>query len=244
MVNGLLLILGIVLFALLCLVSVVLSIIYFAGSKRGKFTWLGIFFGSAAGLIICIFLTVNKVVDKAKNFAGKIEQSIRKGLDSSTAYQNYNFADTLSSEQILNLKQMEPADMRGKVSSAFYRYLGFRDYYRLPLVYPYSIHCIETAAKGDLYNEKNVRKFDENDNGEEDCGLYNIVEFAFNSKMLLARTEVEEKNVKKEKFVLYDFETGKKMEFTSKDEILNVAKKLGYTGTPDFHTPEKYFELF
>jgi hypothetical protein len=244
MVSGLLLILGIVFFAILCLVSVVLSIIYFVYSKPGKFIWLGIFLGSIAGLAICIFLTVNKVVNKAKNFAGKIEHSIKSRLDSSAAYQNYNFADTVSSEQIRNLKQMEPGNAKGKVPSAFYHYLGFRDYYRLPLVYPYSIHCIESSSKGDLYNERDVSRFDENDNGEEDCKLYSIVEFAFNSKMLLVRTETKEKKGKKEKFTLYDFETGKKMEFENKDEMLSIAKKLGYGEKAEFYTPEKYFELF
>jgi hypothetical protein len=139
---------------------------------------------------------------------------------------------------------MEPENAKGKISSAFYHYLGFRDYYRLPLVYPYSIHCMETPSKGDLYNEKNVLKFDENDNGEEDCRLYSIVEFAFNSKMLLARAETEEKKVKKEKFALYDFETGKKMEFEKKDEMLSFAKKLGYGESIQFYTPERYLELF
>jgi hypothetical protein len=244
MASGLLLMLGIVLFALLCLVSVILSIVYFIYSKPGKFIWLGVFFGSVAGLVICIFLTVNKVVDKAKRVARKIESSIRSGLDSSAAYHNYNFADTVSSEQIRSLKKMEPREAKGKVPSKFYHYLGFRDYYRLPLVYPYSIHCMESPSKGDLYNERNVLKFDENDNGEEDCRLYNIVEFAFNSKMLLVCTETEDKKVKKEKFALYDFETGKKMEFEKKEEMLNEAKKLGYAEKPEFYTPENYFELF
>jgi hypothetical protein len=244
MTNGILLILGIVLCALLSLVSVILSIIYFIYSKPGKFIWLGIFFGSIAGLVICIFLTVNKVVNKAKNFAGKIENSIRSGLDSSAAYANYNFADTASSEQVWNLKQMEPASMKGKVSPEFYHYLGFRDYYRLPLIYPYSIHCIDIVDRGELYNEENVSRFDENDNGDKNCGLNNIVEFAFNSKMLLARTETEENGAKKEKFALYDFETGKKMEFENKEEMLSVAKKLGYGEKIEFYTPGGYFDLF
>src|SRR5262245_52027323 len=53
-------------------------------------------------------------------------------------------------EHIAKLKSHVPANVLKTVDPEFYTYSGFRDWWRFPLVYPYSVKCIDTLDSGHL----------------------------------------------------------------------------------------------
>ena len=53
-------------------------------------------------------------------------------------------------DHIAKLKSYVPENVLKTVDAEFYTYAGFRDWWRFPLVYPYSICCIDTLDAGHL----------------------------------------------------------------------------------------------
>jgi hypothetical protein len=170
-----------------------------------------------------------------------------------------NFGDSLSklesidthqangaSEQITLLKSYLPENVVGNEPEQFYTYLGFRDYYRFPLRFPYSIHCLDTPDNGELYNEANVGRFDENDNGEIYSGISNIHKIAFDKSFLLIEQAVTSTRTDKiiHHYILYSLDTEKKEEASSLTKLIQLAKEKGYSGPDTLMTVEQYSRLF
>lgn len=236
---------------IICLIMTVLSLIFgiiaFANNKQGKYIWLTIFLCSIIGLVICIFTFVRKTISAVENF-------------SENAFGQFeNFGDSLSklesidthqangtSEQITLLKSYLPENVVGNEPEQFYTYLGFRDYYRFPLRFPYSIHCLDTPDNGELYNEANVGRFDENDNGEIYSGISNIHKIAFDKSFLLIEQAVTSTRTDKiiYHYILYNLDTEKKEEAPSLTKLIQLAKEKGYSGADTLITVEQYSRLF
>ncbi|MES2514419.1 MAG: DUF1634 domain-containing protein [Bacteroidota bacterium] len=240
-----------VILGILCLitaiVALVLGIIAFANSKQNKYVWLVTFLCSITGMIICIFIFVTKVVHTvqtlAKNAIGQFEHfgdslSHMESIDTHQA--------NSTSLQIELLKSYLPTHIINKAPEAFYTYLGFKDYYRYPLRYPYSIHYMDSKDNGELYNESNVNRFDENDNGEIYTGLSNITKIAFDKNYLLAEQSVTSTRTDKliNHYILFNFETEKKEEVASLSKLLQLAKSKNYSGPDTLMTLEQYHRLF
>lgn len=243
--KGLLLILGIILFGVLTMVSVVFSIIYFANSKKGKFGWLGIFIGSLIVLLTCIYFTVSSVVNKAKDVAENFESKFRTMAENSMIANDTTpnityFSDSISL-QVNYLKALEPAKYSNNVPPAFYNYLGFRDYYRMPITYPYSLHCTDFLGDASLYNEEEVTEFDKNDNGEIASGLEGINEFTFDSKMLLAKRNLSKTQTE---YVIYLFEQKETEEIETLEKLKARAKVLKFSKPVTLVTCKEYFDGF
>ena len=236
---------------IMCLIMAVIALIFgiiaFANNKQGKFIWLTTFLCSIIGLVICIFTFVRKTVNAVENFT------------ENTIGQFENFGDSLSklesidthqangtSEHITLLKSYLPQTISGNESEQFYTYLGFRDYYRYPLRFPYSIHCLDTQDNGELYNEATVGRFDENDNGEIYSGISNIHKIAFDKTYLLVEQTIPSTSTDKitRHFVLYNLDNEKKEEASSLNKLIQLAKEKGYTGVDTLMTMEQYGKLF
>jgi hypothetical protein len=236
---------------IICLIMTVISLIFgiiaFANNKQGKYIWLTAFLCSIIGLVICIFTFVRKTVNAVENF-------------SENAFGQFeNFGDSLSklesidthqangaSAQITLLKSYLPENTLGNEPEQFYTYLGFKDYFRYPLRYPYSIHCMYTKDNGELYNESNVGRFDENDNGEIYSGISNIHKIAFDKSFLLIEQAVTSTRTDKiiYHYILYSLDTEKKEETTSLTKLLQLAKEKGYNGPDTLISMEQYGNLF
>jgi len=232
---------------ILTVVALVFGVIAFANNKQGKYIWLSTFFCSVIGLVVCVTLFVKKAVNTVHN------------LTENTVTQFENFGDSLSkiesidthqangtSSQINLLKSYLPEQVSGSEPEQFYTYLGFRDYYRYPLRYPYSIHCIDLQENGELYNEANVSRFDENDNGEVYAGISNINKIAFDKTYLLLEQSITSTRTDKiiNRYVLYNLDTEKKEETTSLTKLLQLAKEKGYKGSDTLMTLREYGRLF
>ncbi|MBK9283587.1 MAG: hypothetical protein IPM51_04625 [Sphingobacteriaceae bacterium] len=220
----------------------VFSIIYFANNKKGKFIWLSGFLASLLLLLLIIFLLVQKITHKARNFVSDLEHSFEMNIDTTFANKSYKRADTAQSKQIQYLKMIEKPEHKNAIPSQFYTYLGFQDYYRLPLVYPFAIHCTDSLDNGYLYNESEVVKFDQSDNGEVHTGIINIVEFNFDQNIFIAKIKYDtEKN--KHRYIIYFLNSGEKEEFDTAAEFTKRAQQLKFGKSLQLLSCQKYFKL-
>ena len=234
---------------ILCLVMTVIALIFaviaFANNKQNKYIWLTTFLCSVMGLVLSVFLFVRKAVNTFQNLT---ENAIGQFENFSDSLSKVESIDThqanTSSSQITLLKSYLPTNENEP--EQFYTYLGFKDYYRYPLRYPYSIHCIGTEDNGELYNESNVGRFDENDNGEIYAGLSNINKIVFDKSYLLVEQAITSTRTDKiiNHYVLYNLDTEKKEEATSLTKLMQLAKEKGYTGSDTLMTLEQYHRLF
>lgn len=232
---------------ILTVIALIFGIIAFANNKPNKFTWLTVFLCSIIGLLICIFTfvkkTVNAVENLAENAMGQFESfgdSLSK-LESVDQHQAYS-----NSAQIQLLKSyLDPAVLNNEPEE-FYSYLGFKDYYRYPLRYPFSIHSNFEQTNGELFNEKNVSRFDENDNGEIYIDIDNINKIAFDKNYLLIEQSLTSTRTDKiiYHYVLFDFNTEKKEEAKTLQNLVELAKQKGYAGSDTLMTLQQYYSLF
>ncbi|MDF2447749.1 MAG: hypothetical protein K0R26_253 [Bacteroidota bacterium] len=239
---------------IVCLILTVLALIFgviaLANNKPSKFLWLILFLSSLVGLILCIFIVVRKVAhavqDYAVNAGDRFEaysDSLNGGLYHSSAGKH---EISPSSPQIKVLKSYLAANILNNEPEEFYSYAGFKDYRRFPLRYPFSIHTLYANSPGELYNEVNVKRFDENDNGEIYLDISNIVKIAFDRNYLLIEQEVSSTRTDKliKHFLLFDFETQKKEEASSLPQLIKLARDKGYGGSDTLMTLEQYHHLF
>lgn len=247
---GLLFILG-----LLCLVGTILAIVFtiisFANNKSSKYTWLTILFISIIGLVFSIVTFVNKAVNKVESLTQQVTETFENFTDSLSQQMsdslNIGQAVLLSNnEQILLLKDYSTQNKTENAPEQFYTYLGFGNYYRYPLTYPYSLHCNLFKDDGELFNEENVVRFDENDNGERSLNIENIKKIAFDNKWLLVEymAELRETNKTEMRFVLFSFEDAKRTDCNSEKELYKTAIQKGYNGNKKLISIEDYNLLF
>lgn len=242
MLSGGILLLLTVLLGLLALLSVIFSIVYFANANKNKYIWLAIFLVSLTGMIICIYFLASKISNRAKHFAETLNNRYSNQVNVNSNA-NYNFADSIDSEQLHYLKSIEPPEFKNKIPVQFYNYLGFSDYYRLPLKYPFSLHCEEGLANASLYNEQKVTLFNVNDNGEQNCSLNHISEFAFDENIFIAKLLKKDAVTRNNLYCIYHFSNGKTEQFKSLHEVKLRAKELHFTSPIRLNSCAEYYEL-
>jgi hypothetical protein len=243
---ALLIILGI-LCLILTVVALIFSVIGFANNKQNKYVWLTTFLCGLIGLAVCIFMFVRKAVNTVQNMTENAFGQFQKYGDSLANIESIDThqANNISA-QITLLKSYLPENSSGNEPEQFYTYLGFKDYYRYPLRYPYSIHCMGSQDNGELFNENNVSRFDENDNGEIYAGLNTISKIAFDKTYLLVEQVTTSTRTDKmiNHYVLYNLDTQHKEETTSLTKLIVLAKEKGYKGPDTLMTMEEYGRLF
>jgi hypothetical protein len=240
-VPVLLLILISVLAGLLALVAVIFTIISFANSGKNKFTWLIIFIASLLGLFVSVFFAASRAAKSTREFVTKMSSPY--DYNDSIAKKDVNFADSVGSKQLRYLRLIEPSEYKGNVPPQFYNYLGYRDYYRLPLKYPYSLHCEGYLEKSSLFNEEDVEDFGVNDNGERDCNINNIMSFAFDGNILYAKCNRRELEVNEDYFVIFDFKKGKAEKFNTEEKAEQRAKELEFQFSDRLTSCKDYYQL-
>ena len=245
MLNAVLLIvLGLTCF-LGAIVAIIFTVISFANNKPGKFGWLTAIFVCIIGLLICIFTFVKKAVNKVEDFGHEISEQFESSMKNYSDSLAFSYSDSLkNNEQIALLKSYAKDSI--SVPDQFYYYLGFESYYRLPLRYPYSIHCNVFRDNGELYNEKHVKRFDENDNGEILTAIDKIDRIAFDNSFLLIDRKVASTRSADyiHHYLLFSFDTEQTEEANSEKELLKLAKEKGYKGKSTLVSLEKYSQLF
>ncbi|MGZ3920726.1 MAG: hypothetical protein ACXVC7_10550 [Bacteroidia bacterium] len=215
-------------------------IISFANSYKTKFIWLGLFATSFIGLIVCIYLLVTKIAEKARDFGSSFANSVTYD---NTSGVTYNLADSVNSKQIQYLKTIEPEEFKESVPDQFYNYLGFGHYYRLPLKFPFSLHCEDRLDKASLFNESKVTVFNQNDNGEEDCKVNGITDLVFDENILVAKVNKRDFETNEDSFIIYHFADGKTEKYNSLEEASVHARQLQFSRPLKLISCQDYYEL-
>ncbi len=245
--KGFLLLMLILFSAVFALISLIIGMVKYSSNAGGARNWFIGFFVSMALLVGSVYYLTQGIANKTKEFAENIGQMQMDQLaivDSLGSMNRYSPDSVMQSKQIKFLMELESDEQKGKVPTEFYSYLGFRDYYRLPLKYPYSLHCIDSLGYCELYNEANVIRFDVNDNGEEFTGLDGIAEFIFDKNYLIGAKVKVENNVVSKYYFAFDFEKNKVRDFKSKKELLLFTKENNFSENFNFYTSKTYNDLF
>ncbi len=237
----------IIITGILTVLSLIMGIIKFSVSDRVWIKWLIAFIGSLIVMLLCIMLLTRSIIDKTKSFAKEMEKiSVEQAnaLESLGKELTHNLDSVGESAQVKVLRDMEPLKNKDLVPEQFYTYLGFRDYFRLPLRYPYSLHCMDSLANAELFNEEDVLQFDVNDNGERSCELTNITSFTFTKDHFIAETAMNTNGRTKKGFVYYNFNTGEKRTFKDQKGLQKFLDEQKIDLVLDWVSPSDYFKKF
>lgn len=147
--------------------------------------------------------------------------------------------------QVELLKSYVPAETLPTVNPDYFTYFGFRDWWRWPLVYPYSIHAVDTVDHGRLLDEREVTDYDDiNHQPLGSTDVWDITHLALDRRYLLLRTEQEEDDVLTVSYVLFDCSTAEKTEFDSEATLFEAAQAVGFEGSLALMTLRDYDALF
>jgi hypothetical protein len=243
--KALLLIAGIILFLIMTILSLVFMIIGMVKNKRYKHFWLGSFIVSLILAIFCITTFIRKTNETVDNLANKLPESIARSLDQGMREHPAYEIDSSGSKNMEHLLAITPDSLKQRVPREFYHYLGYLDYYRFPLRYPYAIHCVDQPERGMLYNEKDVVHFDQNDNGEISMNISEIDAIAFDDRFLLIQfTENQTGETPEDSYLLFEFDKERKTKVKSLKKLFDLAKSKGYTGPRTLTPVEEHYRAF
>lgn len=143
------------------------------------------------------------------------------------------------SEYMDSLKNRQPTDRI--IPNSFYYCAGIRDYYRMPLIYPYSLVAIDLLY-GTVYDESKVENvFVSSD--DSNPIVMGITDFAFDGNYLWAKIE-SFTDLDSPTYVLLDFKSGNLKKFETEEQITEYVKQMGVDTTCPMITPEEYYWKF
>lgn len=144
------------------------------------------------------------------------------------------------SSQLKRIREMQP---KGKtIPEPYFTYGGFRDHWRMPLIYPYSMNAIDDLEIGYIKDESGIANIAMDVNNGKQI-LYGINLFTFDENMLLGEICSIEHEIELE-YVILDFKTGKIERFTTKKEMQVRAKEKGYDITKKMMSINSYYRMF
>jgi hypothetical protein len=138
--------------------------------------------------------------------------------------------------QVQLLKSYTSNENIEKLNPEFYTYFGFRDWWRAPLVYPYSIHAIDGLEEGFLVDETGITNYITDPINDAENVFYGIQEFTFDEKYFLANRGND--------FVLFEFGTDTFLTFETEKALIDEAQKIGFEGEFNFMSLQEYNALF
>jgi len=228
------------------LVCFILFVVRISQGHPNRWNWL------IAGIIVflvflfSIFLFVHKVVNTVKNIGNTVEKKLEESMeDLQKMDSSYKYTKLNTNEMVKKLKEFESINGETNAPKEFYVYYGFADYYRMPITYPYSLHCNDVLETATVYDESKVTEFNINDNGEEEMGPSEITEFAFDNSAIIAK--IKSGKGEKEMYIVQSL-SGPRDKMTSqesKKEIFKIARKeYGYRGYDTLINVLDYNNLF
>jgi len=135
------------------------------------------------------------------------------------------------------LLEMTPEELRSGIDDEFWTYQGFRDWYRRPLRFPFSVNCIDELVKGSLcLNTRQGKSSDPNTDSTQ--VLSDITHYTFDAKLLLCRCE----DAGKITWQLYNFDARTTTTFTSEADLLSAAQSAGFGGQLPMRTVKDQYD--
>jgi hypothetical protein len=116
-------------------------------------------------------------------------------------------------------------ETRDSIPAEFYTYDGFRDWWRLPLVFPYQLMCIDTRESA--YLEKYDSKHPVSDPNKSSSGVFgDITRIATDNRVLV----FERKSKVTAAYGMLKYESGIRTDFSEEIQMWDAAQEAGYLG--------------
>lgn len=233
----------VVFFGIVSLASLVIYIVQ-KKNQSTKRIWLIIFIISFATSSVTGIYTLTKVVNKTIDKSNEFKESV---IDSLAEVMNddrtYLVDSSYSNSQIELLKSYELDSLPNKVPASFYTYFGFRDWYRYPLVYPYSMNCVDIRDFGQIYDESSAADITQDDQGVIQLPVYGITKFAFDNHYLIAEISSQFEK-EKSAYIIFEFKSQQAKEFKTYSDLVEKVKEIEFQGSHDLMTIKEYDALF
>ena len=144
---------------------------------------------------------------------------------------------------IANLRSYVPRKLLTKVEPDFFDYPGVRDWYRFPLVYPYSVGAVDDLKYGYLDRADPSKKI--RDGGAVTPIVHRITHLSFDKQVLVARVYSGDRFAKPKPseiyWVVFQFATGRLERFKSKAAALRSAQERGFSGRHKLETVKTHY---
>lgn len=140
-------------------------------------------------------------------------------------------------EQIARLKAMTPPDLRAKAPEAFFTFTGCWDWYRIPLVFPYSLEAIDTLDR-DACLLRYIGGRVEDPNTSSVSLPLRITRYAFDRRYLLFRGETDGE------WGIFTFASEQTRIFSSRPEMEHAASQSGFSGEMGLQSIEEGYDHY
>jgi hypothetical protein len=127
-----------------------------------------------------------------------------------------------------------PDGISPKIAAEFYEFCGQKDWWRIPLVYPYQMIMIDDFYLGSLEKYKGGLLTELRDSST--AAIAFIARIAFDRKMLLFQRNVELNNSEKQEWGIFEFKTGECIIFSSENAMFKAALDKDYEGELKLHS--------
>lgn len=234
------------------LVGLILGIVGLSTDKKTMRNWGFIVFG--VGLIILL----SSIVYSVRAAVHKVQEGVEQFKDMADSLNNYDYEDASITDDVRNYLLDDTCTNETMVyirrnsvfkshdiQDSYYTYFGSASFSRMPLIYPYALHCWDSKDYGTLVNEKNVADIQYTPGGEENI-ILNVKRVNFDQRFILMHTVLSQdfNDPSSDKYVLFDMEKNLTKEFNSEKDLFKAAKKSGYEGSEELMTLWDYDKKF
>ncbi len=223
------------------LAGLVLGVVGLSSSKPKMRNGGFITFGLGIIALFCsIYFAVSTAVNKVKENVVEPFGNMIDSLNEQSMQANENnllndsrlylLEDTCSNPDIKLIKE-ESRLKGGSIPNSFYTYFGTSGFARMPLIYPYAIHCLDSKDKGTLVNEESVVDMETAPEGEENVA-FNISAINYDRNLILMRISSLQNDTNRDliSYILYTVKDKKIKEYKTEVELFKAASKEGYKG--------------
>lgn len=145
---------------------------------------------------------------------------------------------------LINLvKSYEPKIYKGKVPQQFYDNRGSFDFWRYPLVYPYSIGCVDVRDYGSIYSDKEKTNYGEGGSIQpltEYFDKFTFDKFYFVGSKCGGPFDGDVKVV--DQYFIFSFTNGTSKNIKGLDNLRKELKAIVFSGDSIFITIKEYGE--
>ena len=188
-------------------------------------------------LILVVIYGMFKTVEKAKQGIDKAQVKFQQLAEEGARQQQQSLSERNKMIEILKTYEADTME----VSADFYTDFGFRDWWRLPLTYPYSIETIDVLDEGQLqcvypFSEGYLKK------GQ----LGNITHIAFDKNFLLTKNLNGNSgdNQRDTVYYMFNFNNQELTNSKSLDDLYKRAYGLGFEGDSVLMSLREYYDIF
>ena len=196
---------------------------------------------SIIAAVIFLFLGIaTSVYLSIKTFHVVIDQGAEVGNSFVDALGEHLSGRHFDTPFLDSIKGIQPNN--AEIPNPYFYCAGFRDYYRMPLIYPYALVSIDDVKLGYLTDESGIKNIFNESNRRKSI-LGDITRLSFNSDYLLVEIDSEQDN-KSEKYAVLNLKNEEIVKFESKELFDNFTDSINYTPFVPWISVKGYYYRF